>query len=288
MNVKRRARLFLLISILFLASCTHSKPELTVGEAISFIEKSSRQAAALENGKYTFVMIKEAPSERKEETTEGIFQNINGAYHWHTKWALDSLTQTWRALKELGQQDGSQYSRMGLINERNEFISDDGTPLPAAPAWQKLAENRNDPPPHLSLLTEIELDEADIATVEVQEEEGNTTCIFTYNEGYLAAQDEANLSAVEQQLEQAITHKAEPPRIHSLEKTVDYQKKLELIESVLSLTVDPAGVLTGYRLDSSFEYRIKDMAFSLSQRKQLILQEYNLPDLTVELPNGLM
>lgn len=288
MNVKRRARLFLLISILFLASCTHSKAELTVGEAISFIEKSSRQAAALENGKYTFVMIKEAPSERNEETTEGIFQNINGAYHWHTKWALDSLTQTRRALKELGQQDGSQYSRMGLINERDEFISDDGTPLPAAPAWQKLAENRNDPPPHLSLLTEIELDEADIATVEVQEEEGNTTCIFTYNEGYLAAQDEANLSAVEQQLEQAITHKAEPPRIHSLEKTVDYQKKLELIESVLSLTVDPAGVLTGYRLDSSFEYRIKDMAFSLSQRKQLILQKYNLPDLTVELPNGLM
>jgi len=289
MKFTKLARLLSLIGIFFLAACTQSKTDLSMEEALAFLEEASFSTAALENGTYSLVTVKEAPSERQEEVTEGTFQVIDDRYHWHTKWILEETSNNMRrTVTERVQQDQFQYSRMGFINQADEFIAADGSLLPATPAWQKMEEEAYDLPPHLPLLTEIQLDEADIATMEVKEEEGATVCILTYKQAYLTVQEEAALAEVEEQLEEAREDSADPSRIQSLEKSVAYQERLDLVKSVLHLTVDTSGVLTGYDLESSFEYRINDMTFGLRQKDSMNLWEYNLPDLTLETPEGLM
>lgn len=288
MNFKKFARWLTLLSILFLASCAQNKAELSMGEVISFIKNASNQTATLENGRYTYAITKEAPSERQEELTEGVFQEEGGSYSWYAKWVAESPFTMRRTLTERIQQDESQYSRMGFVNQAGEFIGEDDILLSTTPAWQKMKEGGNDLPPHWNLLSEVQLDEADIASMEVKEVEGATICTFTYKQAYLSAQEERALAEVEGQLEKAKKEAADPSQIQPLEKTVAYQKRLDLISSVLSFTVNQSGILIGYNLENSYEYRINDQSFGVSQKDTMKLLEYNLPNLTLEMPDGVM
>lgn len=286
MKLSKVSFLFTILAAFLLSSCIGATTQSNIQQAILLVETASRRTAELHNGKFTFQSVKEAPSERHEETMVNVFQNNSGTYDWHNVLTSGYSPSFRKNMTERIQKEQVQYLRIGLINQEGLFIGEDGILLPEEPVWEKVAENVADPPPNLALLTNMDLKEDDIETVEIKKDAGNTTCTFTYSQEYLSDQMQVHVKEAENNLMWAKKEQADLQLIHSLEQAVSHQKSLDYTEAQLSFTVNDAGFLVGYRLNRSFEYLVSDIAYVLKSRDSLELLDYNFPELEVPLPKG--
>lgn len=115
------------------------------------------------------------------------------------------------------------------------------------------AQTEDGLPRHMEEMMTVDLQEDDIKSVEITQEEGQTVYTFLYTEDYLSSVSEANVEALNQEIEALTGESAADSYFSALEQAVEMQQNTRFKEAKTSMTVDESGLLTQVRSEHTVE-----------------------------------
>lgn len=266
--------------LLGLGADEETNGETTISDAVATVEEASQHTAALDNGKYTY-RLQTTGQETSEQWGEGIFSKTETGLDWHTYLFIAQEDADNGTLTEEIQTEGVLYQRVGTVDENKQFVETE-----SHPDWQVVSKESELLPRYTDDLLTVDLEEDDIKAVEIRQEEGQTVYTFLYTEEYLTSVSEANVEALNRQIEALTEENAAGSYFSALEQAVKMQQNTRFKEAKTSMTVDESGLLTQVRSEHTVEQTLDGTLHTGKTLRETTLVEDNSSTIEIEDPSN--
>lgn len=141
-------------------------------------------------------------------------------------------------------------------------------------------------PTYMEDMLTVDLEEDDIIAVEIRQEEGQTVYTFLYTEEYLTSVSEANVEALNRQIEALTEENATGSYFSALEQAVEMQQNTRFKEAKTSMTVDESGLLTQVRAEHTVEQTLDGTFHTGKTLRETTLVDDNNPTIEIKDPSN--
>ena len=263
---------------LLLTGCAGQKETKEKNNTLSVIDEASQNSANLENGMYTYTSSQNIDDENSIIHGNGIFVQLPDQIMWSTQVVLGQRENETRTLTENFQKSGKLYQRIGLVNEKNDYIEENGVPN-----WEIVAEESSLLPLYLEGLLEVDILKEDIESIEVSDEGDYTVHELLYTEDYRDSVMKENIQELEAALEKQTAENADDFHINSLKTAIKEQKNNEYTNKRVLVKINKENILF-YRLtEDSFNISVNDTVQSGTVTIETMIENYNDPSIGIDI-----
>lgn len=265
------------LTILLLTGCTALSATKEKQDVLSIIENASQKTAELENGEYVFTFSNDVEQELITLQGEGTFIQLENEVIWSTKSKLGQLGSNIQTLLEEIQTKGKMYQRIGVVNEKNEYIEEH-----TVPEWHVVAEESALHPLYLEDLIKKDFLVSDIESIETYTEGDHTVYELTYTEDYRNSVMEKEIKEIEIELKKLSSGNTDDGYLSSLKKAIDTKKRTDYKSKKVLLKVNEENILVYSLVEDEFVKEVNGTNHSMSARKETSIVDYNKASIGID------
>lgn len=239
-------------------------------KTLSIILEANQSSSNLENGMYTYTSSQNIGDDKSMLHGKGIFVYLPDQLIWSTQTVLGQFDNVERTLIENVQKSGKLYHRSGIVNEKSDYLEENGVPN-----WEIVAEESFLLPLYLDELLETNVSAADIESIKVSNEGDYKVYELIYTEDYRDSVMKENSHELEEALKHQTTGNTDDFYVNSIKTAIMEQENKEYTDKKVLMKIDKENKLIYKLTQDSFDIINNDSVYSSTATTEIIIDNYN-------------